>query len=141
MGDVISAISTMIWVFVIAVIVITMSKKMKRIPSKTSGDRSYAPVNSFYTGLNKGGKPPGAVGRNMPQQVKAKDDGVILKDDKNNDWLAQQLREEAKAKVRMSDMFQLRYEHMNKCDAEFIKRFHESNCDAEGIDTGDKKRG
>ena len=62
-----------------------------------------------------------------------------LRDDRNNDWLAMQLREEAKARVRMSDMFQMKTEHSNKCDAEFIKRFHESNCDADGIDTGISK--
>ncbi len=65
---------------------------------------------------------------------------MILMDDKNNDWLAHQLREEAKAKARMSDMFQLKMEHLNKCDAEFIKRFHESSCDADGIDTATRKR-
>ncbi len=65
--------------------------------------------------------------------------GLSLMDDRSSDWLATQLREEAKAMVRVSDMFQLKQQHSNNCDAEFIRRFHESNCDAYGIDDGTKK--
>ena len=60
----------------------------------------------------------------------------VMKDNTSSDWLAMQLREERRAMARISDMFQLKKEHMNKCDAEFIKRFHESSCDAGGIDDG-----
>jgi hypothetical protein len=65
--------------------------------------------------------------------------GLSLTDDRKSDWLARQLREEAAAMVVISDMFQLKNQHVNNCDAEFIKRFHESNCDAYGIDDGIKK--
>ena len=69
-----------------------------------------------------------------------KHDGMTLADDRANDWMARQLKDEAVAMAKVSDMFKIRQEHMNKCDAEFIKRFHESSCDAEGIDDGTRKR-
>ena len=64
----------------------------------------------------------------------------VLRDDKTNDWLARQLRDEARAMSMLSDMFQLKTEHSNSCDAEFIRRFHESNCDSHGVDDGTRKR-
>ena len=65
--------------------------------------------------------------------------GLSLMDDRSSDWLATQLREEARAMVKVSAMFQLKEHHANNCDAEFIKRFHESNCDAGSVDDGLKK--
>ena len=65
--------------------------------------------------------------------------GLSLMDDRSSDWLATQLREEARAMVKVSAMFQLKEHHANNCDAEFIKRFHESNCDAGSVDHGLKK--
>lgn len=62
--------------------------------------------------------------------------GLSLMDDRSSDWLATQLREEERAMVKVSAMFQLKQHHANNCDAEFIKRFHESNCDAGGVDNG-----
>lgn len=67
-------------------------------------------------------------------------ESMTLKDDRSNDWMARQLRDEAVAMAKVSDMFKLKQSHMNNCDAEFIKRFHESNCDADGIDTGLKNK-
>lgn len=65
--------------------------------------------------------------------------GLSLMDDRSSDWLATQLREEARAMVKVSAMFQLKEHHANNCEAEFIKRFHESNCDAGSVDDGLKK--
>ena len=70
-----------------------------------------------------------------------KHDGMTLMDDRANDWMAKQLKDEAIAMVKVSDMFKIKQEHANKCDAEFIRRFHESTCDAEGIDDGTHKKG
>ena len=58
----------------------------------------------------------------------------LAMDDRANDWLAKQMREERKSKIIVSEMFQLKMQHRNACEAEFIKRFHESQCDASGID-------
>ena len=59
-----------------------------------------------------------------------------LMDDREHDWLARQLREERIAKSRMSDMFELKREHADNCEAHEIKSAHMDNCDAEGtVDT------
>lgn len=60
--------------------------------------------------------------------------GSILRDDKANDWLAQQLREEHRAFKLTSEMFDLKIEHASHCDARLIEQFHRRHCDAEGID-------
>lgn len=133
----IAGISSVIWLFVIGMILLTTVRRAKRISGNTARNSSFVSADRLYAA-----KKPST--RNIKSPIRSNSrnvgDGMILKDDKNNDWLALQLREEAKAKVRMSDMFQLKADHLNKCDAEFIKRFHESNCDADGIDTGTKKR-
>ena len=124
MGSMIATMSMMIWVFAVAAIVLTTVKRMKRMPGKnTNNDRFYASTEQMYSSDKK---MAGKSGSSMRATVKNKDEGIILKDDRNNDWLAMQLREEAKARVRVSDMFQMKIEHSNKCDAEFIRRFHES---------------
>ena len=134
MGYVLSAIPMMVWVFVIFMIIIVSARK-KGLVQKGRHNRntSYAPVKNLYTQV---------AGRSAnPVQAKktVSGEGMILKDDKTNDWLAKQLREESKAVAVLSDMFQLKSEHRNACDAEFIKRFHESNCDAYGVDDGTRK--
>ena len=58
----------------------------------------------------------------------------VLKDDKNNDWLARQLRDEHKAFKATSEMFDLKIEHASHCDARLMAQFHRRNCDANGID-------
>jgi hypothetical protein len=78
--------------------------------------------------------------KNRNQVSLKQHNGMTLKDDRNSDWLARQLRDEARAMNNISDMFQLKQQHANKCDAEFIKRFHESNCDADGVDDGVSRR-
>jgi hypothetical protein len=58
----------------------------------------------------------------------------ILRDDRTNDWLAKQLREEHRAFKATSEMFDLKIEHASHCDARFIEQFHKRNCDARGVD-------
>ncbi len=61
----------------------------------------------------------------------------ILRDDKRNDWLARQLREEHQAFKATSEMFDLKIEHASHCDAKLIEQFHRKYCDASGIDRAD----
>ncbi len=62
-----------------------------------------------------------------------------LRDDRNNDWLARQLREEHKAFKETSEMFDLKIEHASHCDAKYIEQFHRRNCDAGGVDLANGK--
>ena len=58
----------------------------------------------------------------------------VLRDDKANDWLARQLREEHRAFKATSEMFDLKIEHASHCDAKLLEQFHRRNCTASGID-------
>lgn len=66
-------------------------------------------------------------------------DSLLEFEDKNNDWLACQIREESKAAQQVSDMLGLKYNHMRNCDAFNIKVEHSLHCDANGIDNGLRK--
>ena len=69
-------------------------------------------------------------------QMKREKINIVGWEDRKHDWLAKQREEERVAKNRMSDMFQMKMEHQNQCDAEMLKQFHAVNCDADGIDRG-----
>ncbi len=58
----------------------------------------------------------------------------VLRDDRTNDWLARQLREEHRAFKATSEMFDLKIEHASHCDSKLIEQFHHRYCDADGID-------
>jgi hypothetical protein len=60
-------------------------------------------------------------------------------EDRHNDWLAQQLREERMASSFVNEMFQLKTEHQSNCDSSYVKNSHQRQCDANGIDTGSYK--
>lgn len=60
--------------------------------------------------------------------------GSVLRDDRRNDWLARQLREEHMAFKATSEMFDLKIEHASHCDARLLEQFHRRNCTASGID-------
>ena len=60
--------------------------------------------------------------------------GSVLRDDRRNDWLARQLREEHMAFKATSEMFDLKIEHASHCDAKLLEQFHKRNCTASGID-------
>ncbi len=60
---------------------------------------------------------------------------LALKDDRGNDWMAKQLREEHVAFKKTSDMFNLKIEHASSCDAQMLAQFHASHCDAHEVDT------
>ena len=58
-----------------------------------------------------------------------------LMDDRENDWLANQLREEHRAFRRTSAMFDLKIEHVSHCDATVLRTTHHNTCDANSVDT------
>ena len=70
------------------------------------------------------------------------DDSRIYKqmEDRKNDWMAKQLRDEKIAYYAVRRMFDFKYDaktdHMENCDARAIKTEHHANCDADRRDTG-----
>lgn len=86
-----------------------------------------------------------AMGQKLSTDIKREGPSSSMKDvrysshlameDRSNDWLAKEMREERKALYRVSDMFQLKIEHSRQCEAELAREFHSVRCDADGIDT------
>ena len=135
MGDLIAGMSTLVWALAIfCIIMVSVKKNLRKGNNKRPANPFYSPVKQMYS------DPSVKASRPLPVKTAKDGAGMILKDDKTNDWLARQLRDEARAMSMLSDMFQLKTEHSNSCDAEFIRRFHESNCDSHGVDDGTRKR-
>lgn len=123
---------------ILMVLVIVLS--LRRAVRNSSGRKGTARGRASADKFNDLIKNYNAVNSSKVISVR-KHDGMTLMDDRANDWMAKQLKDEAIAMVKVSDMFNIKQEHANKCDAEFIRRFHESTCDAEGIDDGTHKKG
>ena len=62
-----------------------------------------------------------------------------LRDDRNNDWLACQMRFERNSLSSLRDMFGFRMEGRGMSDAELLREFHASHCDANKIDRANAK--
>ena len=123
-------------ILIVAIIILSIRKRFAgQAAKRTGGKKDSVNVNEF----NKMVSHYNAVNNKTAVNLKSQE-SMTLKDDRSNDWMARQLRDEAVAMAKVSDMFKLKQSHMNNCDAEFIKRFHESNCDADGIDNGLKNK-
>ena len=120
---------------VIALVTFSIVKKFKDPGRNQQVKRNSADINNFSEMVSHYNSTKNRRSSGLKQQ-----ESLSMKDDRTNDWMARQLRDEALAMTKVSDMFMLKQSHMNNCDAEFIRRFHESSCDAEGIDNGSRKR-
>lgn len=101
------------------------ASRTKRVKG-TGYSRAY--TGSAYSKPHKSGSAYGSV--NVDRRI----DASPLRDDRTNDWLARQLRDEHTAFKKVSDMFGLKIEHSSHCDAQLLKNYHHLNCDAKGID-------
>lgn len=105
---------------------VTESKKdLKRVMNKPSSVK--------VSGVRRKTVTPGNSYIGM--RTERKYDGSSLRDDRDNDWLAGQLRDEHRAFKVASDMFGLKIEHAAHCDAKLLKNYHHLKCDASGVDT------
>lgn len=81
-------------------------------------------------------KEPRSKSNDRQQKEKyAKGDYHML-EDRENDWLARQRREEAANERRFSAMYGLKRLHEANCPARDIRDEHHNNCDATGVDRG-----
>ncbi|MCR4990019.1 MAG: hypothetical protein K6A38_04065 [Lachnospiraceae bacterium] len=104
------------------------------------------PSVSAYKGGSQGMmKPPsggatsvyqGGISRSSFRAEKATH---TLMENRNNDWLAEELRDEQRALYRTNIMFGQQMEHRQVCDAKMLKEFHLEHCSAGGADTGQMK--
>ena len=120
-------ISILIWAVIIWIIVLRIIKRTgngaggKKTPSAGNKARKYTNYKPH--------KDIVSVSRDMSDKR-----GATLRDDRENDWLAQQLREEHKAFKATSEMFDLKIEHASHCDSRLLEQYHRRNCTATGVD-------
>ena len=120
-----SVISIIFWIFFIIKVVIPIVKKAEGNLKDTTNSETFrklrqaqnnfSPNNTYYTQK-----------RSIVKVNNLK--GVM--ENRESDWLAKQLREEQQAQRIVSDMFQLKQEHLSHCDSEILKAEHYNNCDA-----------
>ncbi|MBR5642500.1 MAG: hypothetical protein IKW92_10260 [Firmicutes bacterium] len=63
---------------------------------------------------------------------------TFMKDDREHDWLARQMREEAKI-LRRGDMLDLGASHEASCDADVLKKYHLYLEHDDSVDSGEYK--
>lgn len=122
-------IPILIWAFVIFIIIKASKKKGTNAQSqdKRTGKAAYTSMYSNYSQ---------AKVRSAKDYSKG---GMQIRDNRGNDWLSQQLREEHAAFKRTSEMFDLKREHAASCDARRVALEHYEHCDAAGVDQGELK--
>lgn len=127
-------------VFIIICTVIFVNQKSKKSASKKVST-PRAVIKSSSTNTKYVAKPvsntPTKVANN--KILAAEVNHNMLADDRTNDWLARQLRDEHLAFKQTKDMFDLKIEHASHCDAKYIRDFHHRECDAQRIDTASGK--
>lgn len=121
------------WILIIIVALLRYSFRFKKFNSRTIDRSTRSSANRTRRNIGLYDNVSKVRSNRSSLTVENK-----LHDDLDNDWLAKQRREEARALSMTVEMFDLRWQHSNDCDAEYLRRFHESSCDAHGIDTGEK---
>ena len=82
------------------------------VPKRPTGFTNYRPHKDITS-----------VSRDMGDSKNSS----VLRDDRANDWLARQLREEHRAFKATSEMFDLKIEHASHCDAKLLEQFSRRN--------------
>ena len=112
---------------------VRMDRVMGKTVSRPSSVKNPSAVKS--TGVRK--KAVGSQEAYIGMKQGQKYAGSTLRDDRTNDWLARQLRDEHSAFKMASEMFGLKIEHSAHCDAKLLKHYHHLKCDASGVDTAE----
>ena len=147
MYNVFESVAAVIGVIVWLTVVLSVLKIVRK-SVKSSQERSgQAPAKPQYR--QAAGRPSRSVYKDsvssgmrkplsMPSRGAGKlslgSDGVLM-EDRNNDWLAKQIRDEQRVLMR-GDMTDLGAVHDRACAADQLKMYHMNECDADGIDNG-----
>ena len=136
-----SALITVLFYIMIILIVI---KKLKNRTGTSAIQKVEKKINTVDRNINKNISKTvdvsayKAAGRNkaagVNKHMARERSNVKQWEDRRNDWLAGQMNDERQAQRRVSEMFQLKMEHRYSCEAEMLKQFHESHCDADDVD-------
>lgn len=126
--------AVIIYVMVILVIVSKFVKKNNSNKSKgqykvPQTHNNTQPVNSVAREVSKGAD---------LKSYRAERSTHTLMEDRSNDWLAKQFREERRSLRVLNAMFGHEFENNSSCDAQMLREFHAANCSAGGIDNPGK---
>lgn len=91
---------------------------VSRVNPKTAGSASATPRKDTSRDLSRYMAPK------KSGSMKLEDISAYTMEDRDNDWLAKQLREERKALKSTSAMMDLKMSHMEHCEADEIKQSH-----------------
>ena len=153
MGDFFGVFFGLIWFFVIITSIIKISKNGKSISSQNKTVRPQQPQQSMQVPKTVRTSAPASAKKDTTQysygygafapskvkgKVSSKKQGTgifendVLLEDRRNDWLAKQLREEAAIKRRGS-IYDLGASHDVNCDAEDNRLFHVKRHNTNGL--------
>ena len=74
--------------------------------------------------------------KSIKNKAKEATRSYLLLEDRENDWLARQIREESECERHFSAMYGLKRLHEENCPARRLRDVHHAECDADGVDTG-----
>ncbi len=98
-----------------------------QLPKAGSPAYSLTPASSNYTA------PPPQFTDHYSKDRMESHKALAMMEDRQDDWLARQLREESRRKLEISAMLDLKMSHEGNCDADALRQMHQENCDAEQI--------
>ena len=124
-------------VIIIAVMAITRRVKagntaVNRRANSGNVYRSNAKPKSYAKEYSSEGIYEGKMKDGVKHSAKG---GTTITDDRRNDWLAKQMREEKAALYRMGNMFGIKTGQGTINAATQNKNLHERSCQADGVDT------
>lgn len=112
------------------------AEKRRAQQAQALGKQPYPVQKKANVSNHRESTPDEFYGKKVSSGVKKSSlGGTSIKDDRGNDWLARQMREEKRSFALMREMFGLKAHNGNVCDAELLREFHRHTCEAEGIDT------
>ncbi len=131
---------------IVALLIITMIIRLSGIKKAYRNDMAKASKSTkIVTNPARASTTKNRTSNSFPTrgvdvvQPKRRMSATALEDDRKGDWMAKQMEYERKALREMSEMFQLKMEHRNSCEAQMLKDFHSRGCDADGVDTASAK--
>ena len=112
------------------------AKKTKKMTLSQKASLPTDPSQYETTNSRNSSPKSSANAMNLRKKNDASNKAYRLLENRENDWLARQLREEAVSAKRFSAMYGLKRMHEANCPARSLRNEHRENCDAEGIDSG-----
>lgn len=130
---IISSIFSVLWFVVLFRIIMAVVNGAKRSSGSGSPAKSFSAPARPPKKKNKPARLAPAPRKEVGMEKLSEDHSIrglraatVLKEDRNNDWLAKQMREEQRILMK-SEMYELKEAHAASCDARELKEVHRLN--------------